>query len=85
MLDPICLLDKNGSRNQPAGPNLAPSHIYDPKRRVAWFPLLSASMPVKVLTISRMTFGITGLVVGARSSQKSDLPPHWGPGAIELN
>jgi hypothetical protein len=32
---PIPWLDKNGSRNQPAGPNLEPSHIYDFKGRVA--------------------------------------------------
>jgi hypothetical protein len=32
---PIPWLDKNGSHNQPAGPNLEPSHIYDFKGRVA--------------------------------------------------
>ena len=32
---PIPRLDKNGSHNQPAGPNLEPSHIYDFKGRVA--------------------------------------------------
>ena len=33
---PIPWLDKNGSHNQPAGPNLEPSHIYHFKGRVAW-------------------------------------------------
>jgi hypothetical protein len=32
---PIPWLDKNGSHNQPAGPNMEPSHIYDFKGRVA--------------------------------------------------
>ena len=32
---PIPWLDKNGSHNQPAGPNLEPSHIYDFNGRVA--------------------------------------------------
>jgi hypothetical protein len=32
---PIPWLDKNGSDNQPAGPNLEPSHIYHFKGRVA--------------------------------------------------
>jgi hypothetical protein len=32
---PIPWLDKNGSHNQPAGPNLDPSHIYHFKGRVA--------------------------------------------------
>jgi len=32
---PIPWLDKNGSHNQPAGPNLGPSHIYHCKGRVA--------------------------------------------------
>jgi hypothetical protein len=32
---PIPWLDKNGSHNQLAGPNLEPSHIYDFKGRVA--------------------------------------------------
>lgn len=32
---PIPWLDKNGSHNQPAGPNLEPSHIYHCKGRVA--------------------------------------------------
>src|SRR5277367_463346 len=32
---PIPWLDKNGSHNQPAGPNLELSHIYDFKGRVA--------------------------------------------------
>jgi hypothetical protein len=32
---PIPWLDKNGSHNQPAGPNLEPSHIYHLKGRVA--------------------------------------------------
>ena len=32
---PIPWLDKNGSHNQPAGPNLEPSHIYRFKGRVA--------------------------------------------------
>lgn len=32
---PIPWLDKNGSHNQPAGPNLEPSHIYHFKGRVA--------------------------------------------------
>jgi len=32
---PIPWLDKNCSHNQPAGPNLEPSHIYDFKGRVA--------------------------------------------------
>ena len=32
---PIPWLDKNGSHNQPAGPDLEPSHIYDFKGRVA--------------------------------------------------
>jgi hypothetical protein len=32
---PIPSLDKNGSHNQPAGPNLEPSHIYHFKGRVA--------------------------------------------------
>lgn len=31
---PIPWLDKNGSHNQPAGPNLEPSHIYHFKGRV---------------------------------------------------
>jgi hypothetical protein len=35
--DPFSIpwLDKNGSHNQPAGPNLEPSHIYHFKGRVA--------------------------------------------------
>ncbi len=35
--DPYAIpwLDKNGSHNQPAGPNLEPSHIYHFKGRVA--------------------------------------------------
>ena len=32
---PIPWLDKNGSHNQPAGPNLEPSHIYNFKGQVA--------------------------------------------------
>ena len=32
---PIPWLDKNGSHNQPAGPQMEPSHIYDFKGRVA--------------------------------------------------
>jgi hypothetical protein len=32
---PIPWLDKNGSHNQPAGPNLEPSHIYHFKGKVA--------------------------------------------------
>ena len=32
---PIPSLDKNGNHNQPAGPNLEPSHIYHFKGRVA--------------------------------------------------
>ena len=32
---PIPWLDKNGSHNQPAGPNLEPSHIYDFQGKVA--------------------------------------------------
>ena len=32
---PISWLDRNGSHNQPAGPNLEPSHIYHFKGRVA--------------------------------------------------
>src|SRR5579872_2156164 len=32
---PIPWLDKNGSHNQPAGPDLEPSHIYHFKGRVA--------------------------------------------------
>jgi hypothetical protein len=32
---PIPWLDKNGSHNQPAGPNLEPAHIYHFKGRVA--------------------------------------------------
>ncbi|PYT54965.1 MAG: hypothetical protein DMG87_11705 [Acidobacteria bacterium] len=32
---PIPSLDKNGSHNQPAGPNLEPSHIYHFKGQVA--------------------------------------------------
>jgi hypothetical protein len=32
---PIPWLDKNGSHNQPAEPNLEPSHIYDFKGKVA--------------------------------------------------
>ena len=32
---PIPWLDKNGSHNQPAGPNLEPSHIYHFKGRAA--------------------------------------------------
>lgn len=32
---PIPWLDKNGSHNQPAGPNLEPSHIYHFNGRVA--------------------------------------------------
>ena len=32
---PIPWLDKNGSHNQPAGPNLEPSHIYHLKGRIA--------------------------------------------------
>ena len=32
---PIPWLDKNGSHNQPAGPNLEPSHIYHFKGQVA--------------------------------------------------
>ena len=32
---PIPWLDKNGSHNQPAGPELEPSHIYHFKGRVA--------------------------------------------------
>src|SRR5579863_9937307 len=32
---PIPWLDKNGSHNQPAGPNLEPSHIYHCKGQVA--------------------------------------------------
>jgi hypothetical protein len=32
---PIPWLDKNGSHNQPAGPQLEPSHIYHFKGRVA--------------------------------------------------
>jgi hypothetical protein len=32
---PIPWLDENGSHNQPAGPNLEPSHIYHFKGRVA--------------------------------------------------
>ena len=32
---PIPWLDKNGSHNQPAGPNLEPSHIYHFKGLVA--------------------------------------------------
>jgi len=32
---PIPWIDKNGSHNQPAGPNLEPSHIYHFKGRVA--------------------------------------------------
>ena len=32
---PVPWLDKNGSHNQPAGPNLEPSHIYHFKGRVA--------------------------------------------------
>jgi hypothetical protein len=32
---PIPWLDKNGSHNQPAGPNFEPSHIYHFKGRVA--------------------------------------------------
>ena len=32
---PIPWLDKNGSHNQPAGPNLEPSHIYHFKGNVA--------------------------------------------------
>jgi hypothetical protein len=32
---PIPCLDKNGSHNQPAGPQLEPSHIYHFKGRVA--------------------------------------------------
>ena len=32
---PIPWLDKNGNHNQPAGPNLEPSHIYHFKGRVA--------------------------------------------------
>ena len=32
---PIPWLDKNGSHNQPAGPNLEPSHIYHFRGRVA--------------------------------------------------
>jgi hypothetical protein len=32
---PIPWLDKNGSHNQPAGPNLEPSHIYHFKGSVA--------------------------------------------------
>ncbi|MFZ0036545.1 MAG: hypothetical protein WAK91_03930 [Candidatus Acidiferrales bacterium] len=32
---PIPWLDKNGSHNQPAGPNLEPSHVYHFKGRIA--------------------------------------------------
>ena len=32
---PIPWLDKNGSHNQPAGPNLEPSHIYHFKGSIA--------------------------------------------------
>src|SRR5258708_20571841 len=32
---PIPWLDKNGSHNQPAGPNLEPSHVYPFNGRVA--------------------------------------------------
>lgn len=32
---PIPWLDKNGSHNQPAGPNLEPSHIFHFKGRIA--------------------------------------------------
>jgi hypothetical protein len=32
---PIPWLDKNGSHNQPAGPNLEPAHIYNFKGKVA--------------------------------------------------
>jgi hypothetical protein len=32
---PIPWLDKNGNHNQPAGPNLEPSHIYHFRGRVA--------------------------------------------------
>jgi hypothetical protein len=32
---PIPWLDKNGSHNQPAGPNLEPSHVYHFKGQVA--------------------------------------------------
>ncbi|HXN73746.1 MAG TPA: hypothetical protein VN861_14465 [Candidatus Acidoferrales bacterium] len=32
---PIPWLDKNGSHNQPAGPNLEPSHVYHFKGKVA--------------------------------------------------
>jgi hypothetical protein len=32
---PIPWLDRNGSHNQPAGPNLEPSHIYHFKGRIA--------------------------------------------------
>lgn len=32
---PIPWLDKNGSHNQPAGPNLEPSHIYHFKGKIA--------------------------------------------------
>jgi hypothetical protein len=32
---PIPWLDRNGSHNQPAGPNLEPSHVYHFKGRVA--------------------------------------------------
>ena len=32
---PIPWLDKNGSHNQPAGPNLEPSHVFHFKGRVA--------------------------------------------------
>ena len=32
---PIPWLDKNGSHNQPAGPNMEPSHIYHFKGKVA--------------------------------------------------
>ena len=35
---PIPWLDKNGSHNQPAGPDLEPSHIYHFKGRVARCP-----------------------------------------------
>ena len=51
---PIPWLDKNGSHNQPAAPNLEPSHIYHFKGRVARCSTLQAWARTIKETASRL-------------------------------
>ena len=48
---PIPWLDKNGSHNQPAGPNLEPSQIYDFKGLVGRCSTFTGNGRVKIMNL----------------------------------